>query len=133
MEIQGKVIQILPLQEGVSKSTGNPWASQSFIIETEEQYPRKVCIELYGADRIKNNPYAVDDKVKVSYDLESREFNGRWYTSVRAWKVEKEGQQAAGESAANDAPLPTAEPTPPPTGELPLGNPEPSTKLPWEQ
>lgn len=131
MEIEGKVIQILPLQQGVG-SSGKPWASQSFIIETPDQYPRKVCIELFGEDRVKNNPVSIDDSVKVSYDLESREFNGRWYTSVRAWKVEKAGQ-TAGDSAAATAPLPTAEPTPPPSGELPLGNPEPSTKLPWEQ
>lgn len=88
MEIQGKVIQILPLQQGVG-SSGKPWASQSFIIETPDQYPRKVCIELFGEDRVKNNPVNIDDNVTVSYDLESREFNGRWYTSVRAWKVEK--------------------------------------------
>lgn len=88
MEIEGKVIQILPLKQGVSKSTGNPWAIQSFIIETYDQYPRKVYIEQFGENTIKNNPVAIDDHVKVSYDLESREFNGRWYTTVRAWKVE---------------------------------------------
>ena len=108
MEIQGKVIQILPQQTGVSK-TGNPWAVQPFVIETLEQYPKKVHIELFGADRINNNPFAVDEIVKVQFDIESREFNGRWYTSVRAWKVEK-NQQAAGDSAAPSAPLPAAAP-----------------------
>ena len=108
MEIQGKVIQILPQQTGVSK-TGNPWAVQPFVIETLEQYPKKVHIELFGSDRINNNPFAVDEFVKVQFDIESREFNGRWYTSLRAWKVEKD-QQAAGDSAAQSAPLPTAAP-----------------------
>lgn len=108
MEIQGKVIQILPQQTGVSK-TGNPWAVQPFVIETLEQYPKKVHIELFGSDRINNNPFAVDEVVKVQFDIESREFNGRWYTSLRAWKVEKD-QQAAGDSAATSAPLPTAAP-----------------------
>mgnify|MGYP002622801514 CR=1 FL=1 len=89
MEIVGKVIQILPLQQGTSQRTGNPWALQSFVIETQEQYPRKVCIELFGEERIKANPFAIDEIVTVSFDLESREFNGRWYTSVRAWKVQK--------------------------------------------
>lgn len=108
MEIQGKVIQILPQQTGVSK-TGNPWAVQPFVIETLEQYPKKVHIELFGSDRINNNPFAVDEFVKVQFDIESREFNGRWYTSLRAWKVEKD-QQAAGDSAAQSATLPTAAP-----------------------
>ena len=88
MEIVGKIIQILPLQEGLSKA-GNPWKSQSFVIETQAQYPRKVCIELFGENNIQNNPCAVDDVVTISYDLESREYNGRWYTSVRAFRVVK--------------------------------------------
>ena len=89
MEIVGKVVQILPMQQGTSQRTGNPWAIQSFVIETQEQYPRKVCIELFGEDRIKANPFSMDEIVTVSFDLESREFNGRWYTSVRAWKVQQ--------------------------------------------
>ena len=111
MEILGKVIQIMPFQEGVSKSTGNPWKSQQFIIETQEQYPRKVAIELYGEDRIKNNPYEVDQIVKVSFDLESREFNGRWYTSVRAWKVEVVNSTPAETTAVPQA-YPVSAPAP---------------------
>ena len=102
MEIAGKIIQILPLQEGVSKSTGNPWKLQSYILETLDQYPRKVCFEIFGEDRIKNNPCNVDDTVTVSFDLESREFNGRWYTSVRAWRVQQgivNDEQAAAPAA----------------------------------
>ena len=108
MEIQGKVIQILPQQSGVGRN-GNPWAVQPFVIETLEQYPKKVHIELFGSDRINNNPFSVDEVVKVQFDIESREFNGRWYTSLRAWKVEN-SQQAAGDSVAPSAPLPTAAP-----------------------
>lgn len=93
MEIEGKVISILPRQEGVGRN-GEPWAVQPFVIETLENYPRKVCIDLFGENKITNNPVALDMKVKVSYDLESREFNGRWYTSVRAWKVETETDTA---------------------------------------
>lgn len=86
MEITGKIISVLPLQQGTSKA-GNPWQSQSYVLETQEQYPRKVCFEIFGEQRIKENPCQIDDLVTVSFDLESREFNGRWYTSVRAWKV----------------------------------------------
>ena len=88
MDIVGKIIQVLPLQEGVSK-TGNPWKSQSYVLETQEQYPRKVCFEVFGEDRIKNNACQVDDVVTVSFDIDSREYNGRWYTSIRAWRVQQ--------------------------------------------
>lgn len=88
MEIVGKIIQELPVQEGVGK-TGNPWKVQAYVLETQEQYPRKVCFEIFGEDRIKNNPCKVDDLVTVSFDIESREFNSRWYTSIRAWKVQQ--------------------------------------------
>ena len=86
MEIVGKIIQILPKQVGVSKQ-GNPWEVQPFVLETLDQYSRKVYIEIFGSERVKQNPLDIDHVVTVSYDLESREFNGRWYTSVRAWKV----------------------------------------------
>lgn len=86
MEIVGKVIQILPLQGGTSAS-GKPWQVETFIIETQEQYPRKVAIEIFGEQRIKDNPVQIDQVYTISFDLESREFNNRWYTSARAWKV----------------------------------------------
>lgn len=94
MEITGKVIQILAPQEGVSRSTGSPWKSQSFIIETLDRYPRKVAIDMFGEERISKNLPQLNDTVTVSYDLESREFNNRWYTSVMAWKVESETANA---------------------------------------
>ena len=100
MEIVGKIVQVLPAQEGVSKSTGNPWKIQSYILETLEQYPRKVCFEIFGEDRIKNNPCEIDQIVTVSFDSESREFNGRWYTSIRACRVQQ------GDTTANAADQP---------------------------
>ena len=102
MDIVGKIIQVLPLQEGVSK-TGNPWKVQSYVLETQEQYPRKVCFEIFGEERIKNNPCNIDDLVTVSFDIESREFNGRWYTSIRAWRVQQ-GDQTAAQPAAQATP-----------------------------
>lgn len=89
MDIVGKIIQVLPMQQGTSQRTGNPWSLQSYVLETIESYPKKVCFEVFGEDRIKANPCNIDDVVTVSFDLESREFNGRWYTSVRAWKIQQ--------------------------------------------
>lgn len=121
MDIVGKIIQVLPLQEGVSK-TGNPWKSQSYVLETQEQYPRKVCFEIFGEDRIKNNPCNVDDIVTVSFDIESREYNGRWYTSIRAWRVQQGnvlGQQPAVPVAAPATNAPAT-----PAAPAPMANPE---------
>ena len=87
MEIQGKIIAVLPLQQGTSKA-GNPWKKQEYVLETHDQYPRKVKFDFFG-DRADQYPLQKDEEVTVSFDLESREFNGRWYTDVRAWKAEK--------------------------------------------
>ncbi len=105
MEVSGKIISVLPAQEGISK-TGNPWKVQSYVLETQEQYPKKVCFEIFGEDRIKNNPCKIDDIVTVSFDIESREFNGRWYTSIRAWRV-AQGITTAQQPVAN-TPQPAA-------------------------
>lgn len=86
MEIVGKIISVLPEQSGIAKN-GNPWKVQAYVLETTEQYPRKVHFEVFGEDRIKQNPCAIDQLVTVSFDIESREFNGRWYTSIRAWRI----------------------------------------------
>ena len=88
MEVVGKIIQVLPAQEGVGRN-GNPWRVQPYVLETLDQYPRKVHFEVFGEDRIKQNPCELDQLVTVSFDIESREFNGRWYTSIRAWKIQQ--------------------------------------------
>lgn len=89
MEIKGKIIQALPEQGGTSKA-GNAWRKREYVLETQETYPKKVCFNLFG-DRIDQYPMNVGEDVTVSFDLESREYNGRWYTDVRAFKVEKGG------------------------------------------
>ena len=86
MEVVGKIIQVLPIQEGVGRN-GNPWKVQPYVLETLDQYPRKVHFEVFGEDRIKQNPCELDQLVTVSFDIESREFNGRWYTSIRAYRI----------------------------------------------
>ena len=120
MDISGKIIQKLPLQSGESKTTGKPWQIQSYVLETQEQFPRKVCFEIFGEDRIKNNPCNVDDIVTVSFDIESREFNGRWYTSIRAFRVQQ------GDTTGNAAPVaapsqPVAAPAAPAAPAQPMG------------
>ena len=92
MDIKGKVIQILPAQTGAGKK--GQWKKQEFIIETQAQYPKKICLSLWG-DKIDQYSLTVGEMVNVSVDLESREYNGRWYTEARAWKLDKSGSASA--------------------------------------
>lgn len=118
MEIVGKIIKVLPLQEGIAK-TGNPWKVQAYVLETQEQYPRKVCFEVFGEDRIKNNPCQIDDLVTVSFDIESREFNDRWYTSIRAWRIQQ-GVVSANTPADTPTAAPVAQVQPVPANVTPF-------------
>ena len=86
MEISGKIIAVLPLATGEGKN--GMWRSQDYVLETADQYPKKVCFNFFG-DKIEQFPMTIDDMVTVSFDIESREYNGRWFTSIRGWKAEK--------------------------------------------
>lgn len=83
MEIEGIIIMDLPLEEGVSKA-GNPWKKKGWVLETQSQYPRKVKFDVFG-DRVNTLTFEVGKNYAVSVDVESREFNGRWYTDLRAF------------------------------------------------
>ena len=86
MELEGKIIQINPPQSGESKN--GPWKKQECIVETKSQYPKKVCVTVWG-DRIDQFNLQENEDVKLSIELESREYNNRWYTDVKAWRVER--------------------------------------------
>jgi len=91
MDLKGKVIQILPIQTGMGKR--GQWKKQEFVIETQSQYPKKVCLSLWG-DKIDQYNLAVGETVNVSVDLESREYKDRWFTEARAWKIDKSSSGA---------------------------------------
>lgn len=88
MEITGKIIAVLPERGGISK-TGNEWKMQEYVLETHEQYPRKICFNVFGADKIAQFNIQVGEEMTVSFDINAREYNGRWYNDIRAWKVER--------------------------------------------
>jgi hypothetical protein len=85
-ELTGKVLQVLPEQTGTGRN--GQWSRQDFIVETQEQYPKKVCFSAWGDKVSQLRSFKTDDTVKVSFNIESREFNGRWYTDLRVWKIE---------------------------------------------
>ncbi len=88
MEITGKIIAVLPERGGISK-TGNEWKTQEYVLETHEQYPKKLCFNVFGADKIAQFNIQAGDELTVSFDINAREYNGRWYNDIRAWKVER--------------------------------------------
>jgi hypothetical protein len=101
MQITAKLVQTLPLVTGEGKN--GPWKKQEFILETSGQYPKKVCMSLWG-DKINESVLQVGNTLDVQFDVESREYNGRWYTECRAWKVE-----VAGGSSSNTDSAPTTD------------------------
>ena len=86
MEISGKIIELLVVKSG--QSANGEWRKQEYVLETEAQYPKKVCFMVWG-DKIDQFDIKKDEQLTVSIDLESREYNGRWYTDVKAWKVSR--------------------------------------------
>ena len=84
MQITAKLIQILPLQTGQGKN--GEWKKQDFIVETTDQYPKKVCFSLWG-DKINPDQLVVGNQLMIDFDIESREYNGRWYTEAKAWRI----------------------------------------------
>jgi hypothetical protein len=91
MELAAKLVQLMPVQSGMGKN--GEWKKQNIILETEGMYPKKVCISLWG-DKINESVLQVGNMLNVSFDIESREYNGNWYTDLRAWKVEPAGAGA---------------------------------------
>ena len=91
LEIKGKIVELLPVKSG--QSANGEWRKQEYILETDSNYPKKICFMAWG-DKIDQFNIKQGETVEVSVDLESREYSGRWYTDVKAWKVSKDGDSA---------------------------------------
>ena len=112
MELTGKIIAVLEKRGGTSSKTGNAWEIQEYVLETMEQYPRRMMFNVFGADRISQFNIKKDEILTVSFDIDSREYNGRWYNDIRAWKVDRNTAPVAG------APVPpVGAPVPPPVAD----------------
>lgn len=99
MEIKGKIIVVLPERSGVSQA-GKEWMTQEYVLETQDRYPRKIMFSVFGRDRIEQFDIHLGEIITVKFDIDSKEYNGRWYNSITAWQVERENQQ----SVATEAP-----------------------------
>ena len=127
MEMTGRVIAILPEKSGTSAR--GEWHSQSYVIETQEQYPKHLCFDVFGADKIAQFAIQAGEIITVSFDIDARQWKDRWFNQIRGWQVVRPGQQPmqqpqgqqwgdaqAGAAAANAANRATNFPPPPPTG-----------------
>lgn len=105
MELQGRVIAVLEAREGTSAR--GPWKSQEYVLETHDQYPKKMVFNLFGADRIDQFAIKAGEELLVSFDIDAREYNGRWFNSIRAWNVQRVDAMAAqaGAPVAAAAPM----------------------------
>lgn len=113
MEISGKIIAVLPERGGVSQRSGTEWKVASYVIETIEQYPKKCCFEVFGADRIAQLNIQAGQMLTVSADIDAHEYNGRWYNQIRAWKVDPYDPNAPQTPVADPNGVPFAAPAAP--------------------
>ncbi|NMA74344.1 MAG: DUF3127 domain-containing protein [Bacteroidales bacterium] len=119
MEFTGKIIAVLPPKSGVSKSSGSEWKLQEYVIENNDQYPKKMCFTVFGEDKINEFNIKIGDDLTISFDIDARQWNDRWFNSIRAWRVEKEQTNASDFSGA---------PVPPPAPDsIPEFNPNNET------
>ena len=87
MQLTAKLTQLLPIQTGTGKN--GLWKKQDIIVETESQFPKKVCISIWG-EKINNGQLQIGNTLKIDFEIESREYNNRWYTDLKAMKIEED-------------------------------------------
>lgn len=106
MQITGTIIDQLPLQSGTSKA-GKAWQQKTFVVEVPGQFPRKIAFDLFG-DKCSQFPTVVGTTVTVDFEVESHEYQGRWYTKARAWGLAVQAVRPDGLQPAQPAPASTA-------------------------
>lgn len=110
MELQGKVIAVLPARSGVSAR--GEWKSQSFVIETHDSFPRKMVFDVFGEERLTRFNIQLGQEVNVSFDIDAHEYNGRWFNNIRAFDVRLvDPNTVSAAPAAQAAPAAPQQPT----------------------
>lgn len=114
MDLTGKVIAVLSPREGTSAR--GPWKSQEYVIETHDQFPRKMVFNIFGAEKIDQFAIKAGEELTVSFDIDAHEYNGRWFNNIRAWNIQR--IDAAAAQAAS--PIPAAQPQAAPQAPTPF-------------
>ena len=110
MELTGRIIAVMEPRSGVSARSGNPWMTQEYVIEVPGQYPKRCVFNIFGEDRIKQFNIQMNEDITIQFDIDAREYNGRWYNDIRAYNVVR-GQMPVAGAPVGGAPV--ASPFPP--------------------
>lgn len=121
MELKGKIIKVLEERSGVAKASGKPYRVAQYVLETIEQYPKRMMFEVFGEERINQMNIQLGEELTVSFDIDAREYNSRWYNQIRVWKADRQ------ETATNIQNFPLVEtplnfPPAPDGDEFPMDN-----------
>ena len=111
MELTGRIIAVMEPRSGVSARTGNAWMTQEYVIEVPGQYPKRCVFNIFGEDRIKQFNIQNGEDITIQFDIDAREYQGRWFNDIRAYNVIRGKQPVA--AAAAPAGAPVASPFPP--------------------
>ncbi|PWK20245.1 uncharacterized protein DUF3127 [Arcicella aurantiaca] len=120
LEFEGNLIKVLPEVTGQGKN--GVWVKQDFVLETEEQYPKKACFTAWGDKASDLKTYSLGEKLRISFSVESREYNERWYTDLKAYRIESASGASSSPAAASASQGFSAAPAPrtaPPVADLP--------------
>lgn len=111
LELEGTLVKVQPEQTGSGKN--GQWVKQEFVVETQEQYPKKACFSAWGDRTADLKQFALGDKLKVTFSVESREYNDRWYTDLRAYRIDLASESSAPAPTANTYQAPAQRPATP--------------------
>ena len=107
MELTGKVIAVMEARSGTSARTGNAWMTQEYVIEIPGQFPKRCSFSIFGEDRIKQFNIQNGEDITIQFDIDAREYNGRWYNDIRAYNVIRgQSQQPVAPNTGIDNPFP---------------------------
>lgn len=112
MELTGKIIAVMEPRGGVSARTGNTWKTQEYVLEVPGQYPKRCLFNVFGEDRINQFNIQNGDELTIQFDIDAREYNGRWFNDIRAYNVIR-GQQSVPGAQPVAAPSEATSPFPP--------------------
>ena len=118
MELTGRIISVLQPRSGVSQRTGNSWMTQEYVMEIPGQYPRHMVFNIFGEDRIKQFNIQMNEDVTVQFDIDAREFNGRWYNDIRAYNVVRGAAPVVAAPEASATPFPPQQAAPAPNANI---------------
>lgn len=122
MELTGRIIAVMEPRSGVSARTGNSWMTQEYVIEVPGQYPKRCVFNIFGEDRIKQFNIQMNEDITIQFDIDAREYNGRWFNDIRAYNVIRGQQPAAAPSASPFPPAGATAPFPPAQEPAPAEN-----------